>query len=586
MRRIEDMSRGKGMLFALVAIGSIMASPVLAATTPGAVAATDERAPEAVTNVIGFPGTAGVEISWALSASDFVRQSPTGSDFTSGGSFSDVNDVAGYNVYRGDELAGSTLAGETIFVDVGAVGSTIIYVVTAFDAAGNESDASDEVIVSLGAPPVAVIEVDGDYLDGDGDYGIIDPDGQGLSAVDIWNEGTAEDALLIVTVSIVGEGFSSPDSKLTIAPEDYDFVEIFFDAEDVDNVNAVYEGVVTIRTNDPENREFVYDVVAEIIDGIGLPEIDIKPADMSNAPGRQLDLASTLVGASRTRTVTISNIGGLTLEGTVEISGDDAFSISADSYSLGTEEEEVVDVTFTPGAVDTYSATLTIFSNDDQATSTEIDVTGRGLASYVNPSVIEIPVTKVEMAFERIFPTEQVDLDALRDQIIASLSEAMGIPISRFVDVVLTEGSVIVNFTITQTVTEEGEPTAAEAVATLEVVIADTATTNVITDIAPVASIVDNSETVVLQPEDANGFPVLGWFTRNPEGRVGLDDFFHFVEKFGSVTADSHFSAAHDLTGRSTSEPDGLVGIDDFFIFVEHFGKIIVNADEILAALE
>ena len=580
------MSRGKGMLFALVAIGSIMASPVLAATTPGAVAATDERAPEAVTNVIGFPGTAGVEISWALSASDFVRQSPTGSDFTSGGSFSDVNDVAGYNVYRGDELAGSTLAGETIFVDVGAVGSTIIYVVTAFDAAGNESDASDEVIVSLGAPPVAVIEVDDDYLDGDGDYGIIDPDGQGLSAVDIWNEGTAEDALLIVTVSIVGEGFSSPDSKLTIAPEDYDFVEIFFDAEDVDNVNAVYEGVVTIRTNDPENREFVYDVVAEIIDGIGLPEIDIKPADMSNAPGRQLDLASTLVGASRTRTVTISNIGGLTLEGTVEISGDDAFSISADSYSLGTEEEEVVDVTFTPGTADTYSATLTIFSNDDQATSTEIDVTGRGLARYANPSVIEIPVTKVEMAFERIFPTEQVDLDALRDQIIASLSEAMGIPISRFVDVVLTEGSVIVNFTITQTVTEEGEPTAAEAVATLEVVIADTATTNVITDIAPVASIVDNSETVVLQPEDANGFPVLGWFTRNPEGRVGLDDFFHFVEKFGSVTADSHFSAAHDLTGRSTSEPDGLVGIDDFFIFVEHFGKIIVNADEILAALE
>ena len=580
------MSRGKGMLFALVAIGSIMASPVLAATTPGAVAATDERAPEAVTNVIGFPGTAGVEISWALSASDFVRQSPTGSDFTSGGSFSNVNDVAGYNVYRGDELAGSTLAGETIFVDVGAVGSTIIYVVTAFDAAGNESDASDEVIVSLGAPPVAVIEVDDDYLDGDGDYGIIDPDGQGLSAVDIWNEGTAEDALLIVTVNIVGEGFSSPDSTLTIAPEDSDFVEIFFDAEDVDNVNAVYEGVVTIRTNDPENREFVYDVVAEIVDGVGLPEIGIKPGDMSNAPGRQLDLASTLVGASRTRTVTISNIGGLTLEGTVEIYGDDAFSISADSYSLGTEEEQVVDVTFTPGAVDTYSATLTIFSNDDQATSTEIDVTGRGLARYENPSVIETPVTKVEMVFDRELPTEQVDLDALRDQIIAALSEAMGIPISRFVDVVLTEGSVIVNFTITQTVTEEGEPTAAEAVATLESVIADTVTPNVITDIAPVASVVDNSETVVLQPEDANGFPVLGWFTRNPEGRVGLDDFFHFVEKFGSVTGDAHFSAEHDLTGRSSSDPDGLVGIDDFFIFVSHFGKIIVNADQILAALE
>jgi hypothetical protein len=190
------------------------------------------------------------------------------------------------------------------------------------------------------------------------------------------------------------------------------------------------------------------------------------------------------------------------------------------------------------------------------------------------------------MVFDRELPTEQVDLDALRDQIIAALSEAMGIPISRFVDVVLTEGSVIVNFTITQTVTEEGEPTAAEAVATLEAVIADTATANVITDIAPVASIVDNSETVVLQPEDANGFPVLGWFTRGADGRVGFDDFFLFVAKFGSVTDDADFSAQYDLTGRSSSDPDGLVGIDDFFTFAANFGKIVANADQILAALE
>ncbi|HCV23782.1 MAG TPA: hypothetical protein DGN59_09990, partial [Candidatus Latescibacteria bacterium] len=117
------MSRGKGTLFALVAIGAMMASPVVAATTSGAVAATDERAPEAVTDVTGFAGTDGVEITWALSASDFVRPSPTGSDFTSGGSFSNVNDVAGYNVYRDDELAGSVKAGETAFVDSNAIGS-------------------------------------------------------------------------------------------------------------------------------------------------------------------------------------------------------------------------------------------------------------------------------------------------------------------------------------------------------------------------------------------------------------------------------------------------------------------------------
>jgi len=342
---------------------------------------------------------------------------------------------------------------------------------------------------------------------------------------------------------------------------------------------------VTIRTNDPENREFVYDVVAEIVDGIDQPEIDITLGDLSNALS-QINVAPTLVGESRTRTVTISNIGGFTLEGTVEISGDDAFSISEDSYSLVSSEYMPVDVTFAPGAVDTYSATLTIFSNDDDATSTEFDITGRGLARYENPSVISAPVTKVEMAFDKVFPTEQADVDALRDQIIAALSEALGIPISRFVDVVLTEGSVVVNFTITQTVTDEGEPTAAEAVKTLEAVIADTATANVITAIAPVASIVDNSETVVLQPEDADGNPVLGWFTRGADGQVGIDDFYSFVAQFGSVTADADFSAQYDLTGRSSSDPDGLVGIDDFFTFVANFGKIVVNADQILAALK
>ncbi|MEC9380773.1 MAG: hypothetical protein VX528_17540, partial [Candidatus Latescibacterota bacterium] len=181
------------------------------------------------------------------------------------------------------------------------------------------------------------------------------------------------------------------------------------------------------------------------------------------------------------------------------------------------------------------------------------------------------------------------DIDALRDQIIAALSEALGIPISRFVGVTLTEGSVIVNFTITQTVTEEGEPTAAEAVATLQSVIADTATANPITAIAPVTAIVDNSETVVLQPEDADGNPVLGWFTRGAFGnQVGLDDFFAFAGGYGKEDGvDDDFDAKFDIAGPDgASDPDGKVDLDDFFAFAEYYGKIVANADEIIAALQ
>jgi hypothetical protein len=551
-----------------------MASPVLAATTSGAVAATDERAPATVTDVTGFPGTAGVEISWALSASDFVRQSPTGSDFTSGGSFSNVNDVAAYNIYRDGEFAGTVRAGEMMFVDLEAIGTSIVYTVTAVDAAGNESADSEGAIVSLGPPPAAAITVP------DGDYGVVDADAVVSQTIDIANNATDAGAVLTATITVDGDGFSASEATITVAPGESASVDVSFDAAAVLNINAIYAGSVTVRTNDPDNRETNYATVAEIVDGVGLPALDVTPASVSFAP--------TVVGDTRARNIVISNVGGPTLEGAITISGDDAFTISADgSYSLGAAGTQSVAVTFAPGAVATYTATITITSNDANATSTDIEVSGRGTDAPEGPGVIATPVTKVAMAFNRAFPTDQVDIDALRDQIIAALAEALGIPISRFIDVVLTEGSVIVNFTITQTTTTEGEPTAAEAVATLEAVIADTATTNVITDIAPVTSVVDNSETVVLQPEDADGNPVLGWFTLASSGQVGINDFFAFAAKFGTVTADADFDSKFDLIGRTAgSDPDGLVGIDDFFTFAANFGKIVANADEILAALQ
>ena len=122
------MSRGKGMLFALVALTAIsafVATPAMAASTSDAVAATDERAPDDVSNVTAFPGATGVELSWELSPSDFVRQSPTGSDFTSGGSYANVNDVAGYVIYRDGEEIAIVEAGQTEYIDLTAAGTSI-----------------------------------------------------------------------------------------------------------------------------------------------------------------------------------------------------------------------------------------------------------------------------------------------------------------------------------------------------------------------------------------------------------------------------------------------------------------------------
>ena len=155
------MSRGKrafsvGALALAIAFAWVGGAAAL--TTSNSVAATDERAPEAPTALavavdLGVPA---VLLSWTASPSDAVRQAPVGTDFTSGGTFVNVNDVAAYNIWRSDggayELVASLNAME--YSDDSVVsGLTYTYQVTAADAGGNESAAIESDPVSLGPPP-------------------------------------------------------------------------------------------------------------------------------------------------------------------------------------------------------------------------------------------------------------------------------------------------------------------------------------------------------------------------------------------------------------------------------------------------
>ena len=88
------MSRGKKAFLVspilALAIAFMWASPAPAELTiSGSVAAVDGRVPGPASNLqvevdLGAPSVA---LSWGLSESDFVRQSPVGLDFTSGGSY-------------------------------------------------------------------------------------------------------------------------------------------------------------------------------------------------------------------------------------------------------------------------------------------------------------------------------------------------------------------------------------------------------------------------------------------------------------------------------------------------------------------
>ncbi len=170
------MSKGiKGAIasLALLGLGVLLgASPAAAqVAVSGPAADTDDLAPSPVSGVQAEfnEGGRSITVAWGLSVDDAVRQVPTSSDFTTGGIFANVNDVAGYNIWRrladgsgSVAIVGTVGAGVTSLVDasidVSAGSRRYFYMVSAVDESGNESN------------PIESAEVRNMLLLGDFDY--------------------------------------------------------------------------------------------------------------------------------------------------------------------------------------------------------------------------------------------------------------------------------------------------------------------------------------------------------------------------------------------------------------------------------
>ncbi len=170
------MSKGiKGAIgsLALLGLGVLLcARPAAAQVTVSESAAdTDDLAPVPVGEVQAEfnEGGRSITVSWPLSDDDTVRRVPTSSDFTTGGTFVNVNDVAGYNIWRrladgsgSLAIVGSVGSGVTSLVDasinVSAGSRRYFYMVSVVDESGNES------------APIESAEVKNMLLLGDFDY--------------------------------------------------------------------------------------------------------------------------------------------------------------------------------------------------------------------------------------------------------------------------------------------------------------------------------------------------------------------------------------------------------------------------------
>jgi hypothetical protein len=477
------MSRGKKAVLAsaglALAVAFIWANPASAELTKsGSVAGVDGRAPAAVTELTAVADITGpsVELSWVQSESDFVRQSPIGLDLTSGGTFSNVNDVSAYNIRRDDgtglQLIDSVGAGEDSYIDESVLSGVIYtYSVTAADVAGNESEAAVSDQISLkpadpgtGVPDapeqveiatqvtlvfdvvietsedlerecanaIAVLEglfpqfagqltcaegsivitfpeivedpeepslieqIEDELADpdspiatlapvldlgslkgGDLDFGDVARDESIAENFAFSNSSDDPEAVLVVSVSVDGDGYSLSTGTLSVAPGESGSFDVNFSAADVANANGSYPGSMTIRTNDPENPQTVIALAAVITTGLDPAAFDLSAA--------AIEFGEQTLNVGATESFTISNAGGFDLDVTLELAGDDVFAISSTAETLGEGESADIEVNFTPGESIDYSATITIATNDADNPSATVAISGTGVPELVSP---------------------------------------------------------------------------------------------------------------------------------------------------------------------------------------------------------
>ncbi len=155
---------GKVLLSSLVllVLGAALAvSPVTAQlTVTDPVGSEDTIPPGPVANLSATADLVDISVTlnWDLSEDDYIRQVPAGTDFTSGGTFVNINDVAAYHIWRQDgeaeaEVVGSVGHGVAVYEDTEVTtGITYVYMVTAVDASGNESTPVATDPITLGPP--------------------------------------------------------------------------------------------------------------------------------------------------------------------------------------------------------------------------------------------------------------------------------------------------------------------------------------------------------------------------------------------------------------------------------------------------
>jgi len=558
------MSRGnRGFLSGLALLGLsllLVGGPAEAAlVSSGAAGGVDNLPPEPVGAVAADTTTVGttkaIVVTWTLSPSDFARPQPVGSDVTSGGTFSGVNDVVGYAIQRiiatppeSHQLGVVASSGVASFIDTALNSSTgritggVTYTVYAVDAAGNASAGVTSEEVSLA--PAGQAGVSGD------DYEPV-----------VTARMTLDMSYTVVSADYAGFRHSFVDALCdVITGEMPDFLCSRIEVVSVTPGSVVVDYRIT-PSSDPQsgNPATVIATLNSILasDPGALTAVEPTLGSVTSAStisGADINFGNVPAGASPTRSITVANRSSnveSVVSGTVRVSGD-GFSAAPTSFAVAGRDSADIVVTFSAATVGningTYDGVVSIATNDTASAATVVKVTATvvgGVAPatlVVNPTALNFGPSTKDSSKVLALTLKNTGGAALTGT-IARTGSAFGISAS---SLSLSGGdSVVVNVTFTpmDTVSYSGTVTITTNARTNPTVTVNVLGKGVPAGFAPAL------------PGDFDG-----------TGTVDFDDFFLFADAFGTTRSSSTWSAMYDL------DNSGAVDFDDFFLFADAFG--------------
>ncbi|NQT34514.1 choice-of-anchor D domain-containing protein, partial [bacterium] len=211
--------------------------------------------------------------------------------------------------------------------------------------------------------------------------------------------------LTISDIGVEGDYFSVDfEEEFVIEPDAETDVAVTFTPEE----RGEFEGMLTITSNDEENREVEVALTGE---GVG-PVISVNP--------HELDFGVVGIDLTEERLLTISNRGlnDLVISSVTFLVGGTFLSDFDGEFTLEPGQRHELTVTFTPTLGIDYEDTITITCNDPDNETVEVPLSGRGVGALIDtdPDIIDFGDVGLSRSRDRqltIRNEGQLDLNVL-----------------------------------------------------------------------------------------------------------------------------------------------------------------------------